>query len=112
MTKTLLEFTSGRSPWDLVMFTPTFMADYFRHFEPLEPLIKKLNLQLDLDDIAKEYQLSNMYWGGTLYAMPLDGDIHTMFYNKVAFERPENKDKFKARVWLRLGSAPDLEAVG
>ena len=97
VTKTLLEFTSGRSPWDLVMFTPTFMADYFRHFEPLEPLVKKLNLQLDLDDIAKEYQLSNMYWGGTLYAMPLDGDIHTMFYNKVAFERPENKDKFKAR---------------
>jgi len=97
VTKTLLEFTSGRSPWDLIMFTPTFMADYSRHFEPLEPLIKKLNLQLDLDDIAKEYQLSNMYWGGTLYAMPLDGDIHIMFYNKTAFERPENQQKFKEK---------------
>src|SRR5262245_26613686 len=97
VTKTLLEFTSGRSPWDLIMFTPTYMADYFRHFEPLEPFIKKLNLQLELDDIAKEYQISNMYWGGTLYAMPLDGDIHTMFYTKVAFERPENKPKFKAK---------------
>ena len=62
MTKTLLEFTSGRSPWDLVMFTPTYMADYYRHFERLEPFIKKLNLQLDLDDIAKKYQFSNMYW--------------------------------------------------
>ena len=31
VTKTLLEFTSGRSPWDLIMFTPTFMADYSRH---------------------------------------------------------------------------------
>jgi multiple sugar transport system substrate-binding protein len=97
VTKTLLEFTGGRSPWDLIMFTPTFMADYSRHFEPLEPFIKKLNLQLDLDDIAKEYQLSNMYWGGTLYAMPLDGDIHIMFYNKVAFERPENQQKFKQK---------------
>jgi multiple sugar transport system substrate-binding protein len=97
VTKTLLEFTSGRSPWDLIMFTPTFVADYSRHFEPLDPLIKKLNLQLDLDDIAKEYQLSNMYWGGTLYAMPLDGDIHIMFYNKTAFERPENRQKFKAK---------------
>ena len=95
VTKTLLEFTSGRSPWDLIMFTPTFMADYHRHFEPLEPFIKKLNLKLDLDDIAKEYQSSNMYWGDTLYAMPLDGDIHIMFYNKVAFDRPENKQKFK-----------------
>ena len=29
--------------------------------------------------------------------MPLDGDIHIMFYNKVAFERPENKQKFKEK---------------
>ena len=97
VTKTLLEFTGGRSPWDLIMFNPTFFADYHRHFEPLEPFVKKLNLNLDLDDIAKEYQSSNMYWGGTLYAMPLDGDIHIMFYNKVAFERPENKQKFKEK---------------
>jgi multiple sugar transport system substrate-binding protein len=97
VTKTLLEFTGGRSPWDLIMFNPTFMADYHRHFEPLEPFVKKLDLKLDLDDIAKEYQSSNMYWGGTLYAMPLDGDIHMMFYNKVAFERPENKQKFKEK---------------
>jgi multiple sugar transport system substrate-binding protein len=97
VTKTLLEFTSGRSPWDLIMFNPTYMADYFRHFEPLDPFIKKLNLQLDLDDIAKAYQSSNIYWGGTLYAMPLDGDIHIMFYNKVAFERPENQQKFKEK---------------
>jgi multiple sugar transport system substrate-binding protein len=95
VTKTLLEFTAGRSPWDLIMFNPTFFADYHRHFEPLEPLAKKLDLNLDLDDIAKEYQSSNMYWGDTLYAMPLDGDIHIMFYNKVAFDRPENKQKFK-----------------
>jgi multiple sugar transport system substrate-binding protein len=97
VTKTLLEFTGGRSPWDLIMFNPTFFADYARHFEPLEPFVKKLNLNLELDDIAKEYQSSNMYWGGTLYAMPLDGDIHIMFYNKVAFERPENQQKFKAK---------------
>ncbi|HXH13998.1 MAG TPA: extracellular solute-binding protein [Alphaproteobacteria bacterium] len=97
VTKTLLEFTGGRSPWDLIMFNPTFFADYHRHFEPLEPFVKKLNLKLDLDDIAKEYQRSNMYWGDTLYAMPLDGDIHIMFYNKVAFERPENRQKFKEK---------------
>ena len=93
--KTLLEFTNGQSPWDLIMFNPSSFADYYRHFEPLDPYIKKLNLKLELDDVAKEYRSTNMYWGGTLYAMPLDGDIHIMFYNKVAFERPENKQKFK-----------------
>jgi len=102
VTKTLLEFTSGQSPWDLIMFNPTEFADYARHFEPLEPYIKKLGLQLDLDDIAEAYQKSNMYWGGTLYAMPLDGDIHIMFYNKVAFDRPENKQKFKDQFGYEL----------
>jgi len=102
VTKTLLEFTSGQSPWDLVMFNPTEFADYFRHFEPLEPYIKDLGLQLDLDDIAEAYKKSNMYWGGKLYAMPLDGDIHIMFFNKVAFELPENKEKFKKEFGYEL----------
>ncbi len=102
VTKTLLEFTSGRSPWDLIMFNPDDFADYHRHFEPLEPYIKKLNLKLDLDDIAEAYKKTNMYWGGTLYAMPLDGDIHIMFYNKMAFERPENKQKFNEKYGYEL----------
>jgi multiple sugar transport system substrate-binding protein len=102
VTKTLLEFTSGQSPWDLVMFNPDDFADYSRHFEPLEPFVKKLGLKLDLDDIAEAYQKTNMYWGGKLYAMPLDGDIHIMYYNKTAFERPENKEKFKKQFGYEL----------
>jgi multiple sugar transport system substrate-binding protein len=102
VTKTLLEFTSGQSPWDLIMFNPDDFADYSRHFEPLEPFVKKLGLKLDLDDIAEAYQKTNMYWGGKLYAMPLDGDIHIMFYNKTAFERPENKQKFKEQFGYEL----------
>jgi multiple sugar transport system substrate-binding protein len=102
VTKTLLEFNQGRSPWDLIMFNPGYFADYARHFEPLEPYVNKLNLDLALDDIAPEYQHSNMYWGGKLYAMPLDGDIHIMFYNKVAFQRPENKQKFKEKYGYEL----------
>src|SRR2546430_12048689 len=38
---TLLEFNSGGSPWDLVMFGPSNMPDYGRHFEPLDPWIEK-----------------------------------------------------------------------
>ena len=101
-TKTLLEFTNGRSPWDLIMFNPTDFADYAQHLEPLEPYVKKLGIELHLDDIAEVYRKTNMYWGGTLYAMPLDGDIHIMFYNKVAFERPENKAKFKDQFGYEL----------
>jgi ABC-type glycerol-3-phosphate transport system substrate-binding protein len=45
VTKTLLEFTSGQSPWDLIMFNPDDFADYSRHFEPLEPFVKKIGFE-------------------------------------------------------------------
>src|SRR2546430_6461503 len=32
VAKTLLEFNGGGSPWDLVMFGPSNMPDYGRHF--------------------------------------------------------------------------------
>ncbi|MGH7383765.1 MAG: hypothetical protein ACREKG_01200, partial [Candidatus Rokuibacteriota bacterium] len=34
VAKTLLEFNSGKSPWDLIMFGGSNMPDYGRHFEP------------------------------------------------------------------------------
>src|SRR5262249_2997893 len=52
VSKTLLEFNSGGSPWDLVMFGPSNMPDYGRHFEPLEPWIEKLKLDFTMDDIV------------------------------------------------------------
>ena len=56
MPKTLLEFNSGSSPWDLIMFGPSNMPDYGRHFEPLETWTQKLKLDFQLDDIADVYK--------------------------------------------------------
>ncbi|MEK7713927.1 MAG: hypothetical protein AAB387_00570, partial [candidate division NC10 bacterium] len=56
VSKTLLEFNSGSSPWDLVMFGPSNMPDYGRHFEPLEPWAQKLKLDFYMDDIADVYK--------------------------------------------------------
>src|SRR5215510_10093543 len=50
--KTLLEFNSGSSPWDLIMFGPSNMPDYGRHFEPLEAWAQKLKLDFGMDDIV------------------------------------------------------------
>src|SRR5216110_3910351 len=52
VSKTLLEFNGGSSPWDLVMFGPSNMPDYVRHFEPLEPWAAKLKLNFAMDDIV------------------------------------------------------------
>jgi multiple sugar transport system substrate-binding protein len=95
--KTLLEFNSGSSPWDLIMFGPSNMPDYGRHFEPLEPWAQKLKLDFQLDDIADVYKKLMLRHNGKLVSMPYDGDVHMLFWNKVAFERADNKKKFKAR---------------
>jgi multiple sugar transport system substrate-binding protein len=97
VSKTLLEFNSGSSPWDLVMFGPSNMPDYGRHFEPLDPWVDKLKLDFYMDDIADVYKKLMLRWAGKIVSMPYDGDVHIMFWNKVAFERPDNQKKFKAR---------------
>src|ERR1044072_2211697 len=97
VSKTLLEFNSGSSPWDLIMFGPSNMPDYGRHFEPLEAWAQKLKLDFQLNDIADVYKKLMPRHNGKLVSMPYDGDVHMMFWNKVAFERADNKKKFKAR---------------
>lgn len=97
VAKTLLEFNGGRSPWDLIMFGGSNMPDYGRHFEPVEPWIARLKLDFDMDDIPEIYKKLFLRHNGKLVAMPYDGDVHMMFWNKVAFERPQNRSKFKAK---------------
>jgi len=97
VSKTLLEFNSGSSPWDLVMFGPSNMPDYGRHFEPLEAWIDKLKLDFYMDDIADVYKKLMLRWAGKIVSMPYDGDVHIMFWNKVAFDRADNQKKFKAK---------------
>ena len=97
VAKTLLEFNSGSSPWDLIMFGPSNMPDYGRHFEPLDPWIEKMKLNFHLDDIVDVFRKVMLRYNGKLVSMPYDGDIHIMYWNKVAFERPDNQKKFKAK---------------
>jgi multiple sugar transport system substrate-binding protein len=97
VAKTLLEFNGGSSPWDLIMFGPSNMPDYGRHFEALEPWIEKLKLDFQIDDIVEVFRKVMLRYNGKLVSMPYDGDIHIMYWNKVAFERAENKTKFKAK---------------
>src|SRR5262245_10807016 len=97
VSKTLLEFNGGGSPWDLVMFGPSNMPDYGRHFEPLEPWIEKLKLDFAMDDIGPAFAKVMLRYQGKLVSMPYDGDIHIQYWNRPAFERPDNQKKFKAK---------------
>src|SRR5437879_1481821 len=97
VAKTLLEFNSGSSPWDLVMFGPSNMPDYGRHFEPLEPWMQKLKLDFAVEDIVPVFAKVMLRYQGKLVSMPYDGDIHMMYWNKAACERAEDPAKRKAK---------------
>src|SRR6266852_4774283 len=85
VAKTLLEFNSGSSPWDLVMFGPSNMPDYGRHFEPLEPWVEKLKLDFAVDDIVPVFSKVMLRHEVKLVSMPYEGDIDIMYWNKTAF---------------------------
>ncbi|MGH7334682.1 MAG: extracellular solute-binding protein [Candidatus Rokuibacteriota bacterium] len=104
VAKTLLEFNGSQSPWDLVMFGPSNMPDYGRHFEPLEPWTQKLKLEFYMDDIADVYKKLMLRHNGKMVSMPYDGDVHILFWNKTAFERPDNRSKFKAKYGYDLAA--------
>src|SRR3989442_8678736 len=73
VAKTLLEFNSGGSPWDLVMFGPSNMPDYGRHFEPLDPWIEKLKLDFAVHDIVPVFAKVLLRYRGKLVTRPYDG---------------------------------------
>ena len=84
VSKTLLEFNSGSSPWDLVMFGPSNMPDYGRHFEPLEPWMQKLKLDFAVEDIelaarklreagARVDDIKREDWGSAVTSYDPDG---------------------------------------
>src|SRR3989454_5288730 len=82
VAKTLLEFNSGSSPWDLIMFGPSNMPDYGRHFEPLDPWIEKLKLDFAMDDIVPGFAKVMLRYQGKLVSMPYERDIHIMDWDK------------------------------
>jgi multiple sugar transport system substrate-binding protein len=102
VAKTLLEFNGGKSPWDLIMFGGSNMPDYGRHFEPLENWTGKLKLEFYMEDIPDIYKKLFLRHNGKIVAMPYDGDVHMLFWNKVPFERADNKKKFKAKYGYEL----------
>jgi multiple sugar transport system substrate-binding protein len=81
---------------------PGWLADYSRHLEPLEPLARKFGVNLALgDDVLPAFR-TYMYWDNTLVGVPFDADQLMFLYNKVAFDRAENRSTFKRKYGYEL----------
>jgi len=94
--KQMTEFTAQTGAYDVVQFLPSWIADYSRFLEPIEPLAEKNGVDLKRDDVAPAFRDYYNKWAGTVYAMTWDGDLNLFYYNKLAFDNPEYQQKYKA----------------
>ncbi len=93
--RVMLEFSSRASSYDIVMFSPQWLADFAPHLEPLKPMADAAGLNLQLEDVLPAFRDMYSTWAGTLYAMPFDGDMHIMYYHTGAFGNPEFQKRFR-----------------
>ncbi len=93
----MLEFTGGTASHDLVLLQPGWLADYSRHLEPLEPLARKVGVDLRLGDDVLPAFATYMRWDNVLLAVPFDADQLQLLYHRAAFERPANRTAFRAK---------------
>ncbi len=94
-TRVMLEFSSRASSYDIVMFSPQWLADFAPHLEPLKPMADAAGLNLSLEDVLPAFRDMYSTWAGTLYAMPFDGDLHILYYNTAAFGNAESQKRFR-----------------
>lgn len=104
--KDQLEFASGASSNDIVMFQPAWMPDYAPHLADLGELAEQHGLDFHLGDALDVFRQSYTTWDGTFFAVPMDADQHNFYYNKTAFEDERNREDYKAETGADL-KVPD-----
>ncbi|HET8522298.1 MAG TPA: extracellular solute-binding protein [Thermomicrobiales bacterium] len=100
--KDMLEFASGSSSHDIVLFQPAWLPDYAPHLEDLGALAEKYGLNFQMDDALDVFKTSYTTWEGAFLAVPIDADQHNLYYNKTAFEDQRNKDAYQQEVGSEL----------
>jgi multiple sugar transport system substrate-binding protein len=98
----MLEFASGASSHDIVLFQPAWLPDYAPHLVDLGALAEQLGLNFHMDDALEIFRTSYTTWEGTFLAVPIDADQHNFYYNRVAFEDERNREAYKAETGAEL----------
>jgi len=96
-SKLMSSFTLGTGAYDLSLFASAWMGDFAGNKYLLD-LTDRIKADKDLkwEDILPTYR-QTVTWGGRLYALPIDGDVHTVYYRRDALENPKYKAQFKAK---------------
>ncbi len=92
----MLEFASGASSHDVVLFQPAWLPDYAPHLADLGALSEEFGLDFHLDDALDVFRGGYTTWEGQFLAVPIDADQHNFYYNRTAFEDERNREAYQA----------------
>jgi multiple sugar transport system substrate-binding protein len=93
--KIISDFALGTSAYDIVLFQPANLPDIYSYLEPIGPWSEANGVDFDKDNWEPRAWALYTQWNDTWVTMPWDVDIVYFVYNKTAFERPENQEKYK-----------------
>lgn len=102
----LLALRQGEARFDAFNFWPNFTGDFGPFLTPLEEVGPLADL--NFDDIAKPFQLLNIYEGKTVGVM-IDGDMFINTYRTDLFEDSAEMEAFKAKYGYDLAAPKDWQ---
>src|SRR5690349_1708790 len=99
--KALTDMATGTNSFDAFLFAPSWIVDFAPagYLEDLTPRVQA-DKDLQWDDVLKSIQDFNSY-DNKIYSLPLDGDIHTVYYRidslkEAGLEPPKTWDDYLA----------------
>ncbi|NEQ35449.1 MAG: extracellular solute-binding protein [Okeania sp. SIO3I5] len=110
------QFVNKTNKYDVVVFLPKWMTDFVKpgYLENLTARVKA-DSQLEWDDIAPFFRNFTATYKGKIYAIPIDGDFHMVYYRtdlleEAQLEPPRTWDDYLAIAKKFYGE--DLNADG
>jgi multiple sugar transport system substrate-binding protein len=97
----------SKPPYDIVLNIPLYLGDFQARgtFEPLDKYLAKYDqekIKPYLDGISEPYKEFYMKWNGNTVALPVDGDIHNLFYQPSYFNDPKHQEQYKSETGNEL----------
>lgn len=108
--KILTPLVTGTPTYDVIIVSATWLPDFVPYLLPLDEYIANPVTNPDWEDILPAFGEQLCSWGEKIYALPLDGDTHTLYYRRSIFKDPQNRKKFKQKYGYELPTPPQTMA--
>ncbi|PSP86132.1 hypothetical protein BRC83_01740 [Halobacteriales archaeon QS_1_68_17] len=93
------EFVGGGDfPHDIALLLPLYLGDFQARqlFEPLDPYLDKYEgMDEYVNSVIEPYREFYMKWNGDTVALPIDGDIHNLFYRPSFFNDEQHQQQYQ-----------------